>query len=121
MQADEFTERLGHIRQRFATTLSSKVDDSFACLPKLAETDGGAIDTIVVIHRKLHELCGLAPTIGFTATGKAARAAESVLREAAETKRSLTSEEVTAFIAELGGLRVATQSDLKTSPMQIAF
>ena len=114
MEVDEFAERLARIRERFATTLNNKVDDSFACLPGLADKGAAAIETIIVVHRKLHEMCGIAPSIGFAATGKAARAAESVLREPAKTKRTLTNQELTAFTAELNGLRSAAQSDLQS-------
>lgn len=114
MEVDEFAERIARIRKRFATTLNSKVDDSFACLPRLANQDADAIETIVVVHRKLHEMCGIAPSLGFAATGQAARAAEAVLREPAKTKRALTEQEIAAFTAELNGLRSATQSDLQS-------
>ena len=113
MEADEFAERLARIRKRFATTLTEKVDDSFACVPKLMDKNDDAVETLVVTHRKLHEICGIAPSIGFSATGLAARAAETVLRKAATAKRSLTDEEVTAFIVELGCLRAAAQFDLQ--------
>ncbi len=118
MEVDEFAERLARIRERFATTLTCKVDDSFACLPKLADKGDAAIETIVTVHRKLHEMCGIAPSIGFEATGKAARAAESVLREPAKTKRPLTEQEIAALTAQLHGLRSAAQSDLQSEPDQ---
>ena len=118
MQVDEFAERLARIRERFATTLNSKVDDSFACLPRMADKDAAAVETIIVVHRQLHEMCGIAPSIGFAATGKAARAAESVLREPAQTKRALTDEEIAALTAELNGLRSAAKSDLQLNPAQ---
>jgi len=118
LEVDEFSKRLARIRARFATTLSAKVDDSFACLPKLADEDATAIETIVTVHRKLHEMCGIAPSIGFPATGQAARAAETVLREPAKSKRSLTAAEIAAFTAQLHGLRTATQSDLQSNSGQ---
>lgn len=120
MEADEFSERLARIRQRFATTLNSKVDDNFACLSKLSKKDADAIETIVVTHRKLHEMCGIAPSIGFAATGKAARSAEAVLREAVRFKRSLTPDELAAFIAQIDSLRIAAQSELNCMPSKDA-
>ena len=115
MEVDEFTERLARIRQRFAATLNSEIDDSFASLSKCFDKDAATTDMIVVVHRKLHEMCGIAPSVGFPATGKAARAAESVLREPAKSKRPLTAQEIAAFTAELDGLRAAAQSELKSS------
>jgi len=78
LEVDEFTKRLARIRERFANTLSSKVDDSFASLPKLKNKDAAAIESIIVLHRKLHEMCGIAPSVGFPATGNAARAAKGL-------------------------------------------
>ena len=111
---DEFTERLAQIRQRFASTLCGKIDDNFAALPKLSDRGADAIAMIVTVHRKLHEICGIAPSIGFPATGKAARAAESVLREPAQTKRVLTTEEIVSLIDEFSCLRDAAQFDLQS-------
>jgi uncharacterized Fe-S center protein len=113
VETDEFTERLARIRQRFAASLHSKVDDSFAALSILSDKDADAIEAIIVTHRKLHEMCGIAPSIGFVATGTAARAAESVLREPAKTKRPLTAEEITALTSTLDRLRTAARSDLR--------
>ena len=118
MEVDEFTERLARIRQRFAASLRSKIDDSFAALPVLSDKDADAIEAIVVTHRKLHEMCGIAPSIGFVATGKAARAAETVLREPAKSKRPLTAEEVAAFTSDIDRLRTAAQSDLQSGTDQ---
>ena len=115
MAADEFSERLARIRQRFAAALPGKIDDSIAALPKMSYADPEAIETIVVVHRKLHEMCGVAPSIGFPATGKAARAAESVLRAPAKSKRPLTSGEIAAFMTEIDGLRSAAQSELQSN------
>jgi hypothetical protein len=115
LQADEFAERLARIRQRFAASLHSKLDDSFAALPVLSDTGAEAIEAIVVTHRRLHEMCGIAPSIGFIATGTAARTAESLLREAVNAMRPLTADEVAAFTSTLDRLRAAAQSDLQSS------
>jgi hypothetical protein len=114
LEVDEFNERLARIHQRFAATLQTKVDDNFAALPKMSEQGAEAVETIVVTHRKLHDMCGIAPSIGFYATGQAARAAETVLREPAKTRRPLTADEVLAIIADLDRLRAAAQSDLES-------
>ncbi len=113
MEVDEFSKRLARIRERFASTLSSKVDDSFMSLSHFSDAAG--IETIIVTHRRLHEMCGIAPSVGFPATGKAARSAESVLRDPAKFKRLLTPQETIAFTAELNGLRKAAETDLQSS------
>lgn len=114
MEVDEFAERLARVRQRFAAALPAKIGDGFAVLSKLTDSGTDAIETLVVTHRKLHEMCGIAPSIGFAATGTAVRAAETVLREPAKTKRPLTLEEAAAFKTALEGLRETAQTDLQS-------
>ncbi|MCF8475418.1 MAG: Hpt domain-containing protein [Pseudolabrys sp.] len=118
MSADDFNERLARIRTRFAAALPTKIDNALTALPLMSEKSANAIDTIVIVHRTLHEMCGVAPTIGFPATGKAARDAETVLREPAKTKRHLRTDEITALIAGIDGLRSAAQTDLKSLAFQ---
>ena len=118
MEIDEFAERVARIRQRFAAALPKKIDDSFLALDHLSGGGDSAIDDVVVTHRRLHEMCGIAPTIGFEATGRAARAAETVLREPAKAKRSLTADEAAALKRDLDALRDAAQSDLQSMTSQ---
>lgn len=116
MEVDVFTERLARIRQRFAATLDGKIDDSFDALPALTSNDAAAIEALMVTHRKLHEMCGIAPSLGFAGTGKAAREAESVLREPAKSKRSLTAAEIASLTEKLDALRAAAHADLQSDP-----
>ena len=112
MNEDEFNERVARVRQRFAAALPQKIDGGFAALPRLGDDDAGAIEDLVVTHRSLHEMCGIAPSVGFPATGTAARAAETVLREPAKTKRPLTPQEIAAYRTAIESLREAAQSEL---------
>jgi chemotaxis protein histidine kinase CheA len=107
------TEQLARVRARFAGALDDKIGDSFAALEKISGC-GETIEVVIIAHRRLHELCGIAPTLGFMATGKAARSAETVMREAARAKRALTPAEMSALKFELGALRTAASADLQT-------
>ena len=44
MPADPFTERLARVRQRFVSTLESKIEDTYADLPKLVGDGPGVAD-----------------------------------------------------------------------------
>ena len=114
MQTEEFNERIARVRQRYAGTLRGKIDDNFAALPELSGKDAGAIDAIVAVHRRLHEMCGIAPSVGFAATGAAARAAETVLREPADAKRPMTADEIAALESALELLRATALADLRS-------
>lgn len=117
MDGVEFNDRLAQLRRRFAAALPQRIDDSVSALPRLISAD--AIDTLVIVHRKLHEMCGIAPTIGFPVVGKAARAAETVLREPADNKRPLTTDESCKLRGKLQWLRAAAQMELNASPAHV--
>jgi HPt (histidine-containing phosphotransfer) domain-containing protein len=108
---DNFTERLARVRARFAAALDGKIGDSFAALEKISGGDE-TIEIVVTAHRRLHEMCGIAPTLGFAATGKAARLAEAVMREAAIAARALSTMELAALKSELEVLRTAAAGEL---------
>lgn len=109
--ADEFSKHLARVRDRFAAGLESKISESFAALETAA--DDTALPTTVTAHRRLHEMCGIAPTLGFPATGNAARAAEAVMRNAVKAKRPLKTDEIVALQVELQTLRSAAQAELE--------
>jgi chemotaxis protein histidine kinase CheA len=110
VDVDEFADRLAGVRQRFTAALAGKIDDGFAALPTLTKDDDASIEALVATHRRLHEMCGIAPSLGLEDIGSAARAAETVLREPAKAKRPLKSEEVEALRITLQGLRAASQN-----------
>ena len=66
---DELSERLAHVRARFASALDGKIADGFAALEQMSG-DGETAEIVVAAHRRLHELCGIAPTLGFMAPAK---------------------------------------------------
>ena len=113
--ADEFTVHLARVRDRFDSKLDGKIADSFADLDAMSTGSAGVSDIIVTAHRRLHEICGIAPTLGFEATGKAARAGETILRQPAKTKRALLPEELTALGGTLDALRQAAQRDRQSN------
>lgn len=119
MDRNEFNARLEQLRQRFAAALPQRINDSVTALPRLMSAD--AIDTLVVVHRKLHEMCGIAPTIGYPVVGKAARAAETVLREPADSKRPLTVDESCKLRGKLEWLRAAAQLELQAPPASVTL
>lgn len=114
MNEDEFNARVARIRQRFAAALPEKIDNGFAILPHLGESHADAVESLVVTHRSLHEMCGIAPSVGFAAVGAAAGAAETILREPAKMKRPLAAPEIAAFRSAIDDLRQAAQSELKS-------
>ncbi len=108
---DEFAERLARVRARFAAALDGKIGDSFAALETMSG-GGETIEIVISAHRRLHEMCGIAATLDFAATGEAAASAASVMGAAAKAKRALTTAEMAALKFELEALRRAANGDL---------
>jgi hypothetical protein len=113
MTADNFIEKVARVRARFAANLPGKITDSFADFEKLSGGGADTIESVIVVHRRLHEMYGIAPTLGFVATGKAARSAETAIGEAAKAKRAATPAEIAALKTELERLRMATAGELQ--------
>jgi len=110
VSADVFAERLAKVRNRFKSALPGNIAANDAALPQLAES----VEAVAETYRRLHGMAGTGPTIGFAATGQAARAAENVLIEAYRGARALTSDETASLKEALVVLRDAAQSELQT-------
>jgi chemotaxis protein histidine kinase CheA len=112
MSVDIFEERLAKVRQRFASTLESKIADAWIALPRLVGTDPTAAHEVAETYRHIHGICGIGATVGFTATGSAARDAETALLVAFKTQRGLTEAERQLLQKALEVLQAAAQSEL---------
>jgi len=113
MTADPFAERLARVRQRFVSTLDGKVDGAFAALPKLSGAGPEAVAIIGEVCREMHGIAGVGPTVGFPLAGRAARAAEDVLRKAQLASRTLAADEIELFKNRLDDLRGAAARELQ--------
>jgi chemotaxis protein histidine kinase CheA len=107
--SDLFAERFAAVRQRFAAKLDARIDEIEAAVPAL--TGEGAQDTLAHAHRRAHDLCGVGPTMGFVATGKAARSIEQVLLAAIKAARPLTGEEAARVRDGIALLRSAASAE----------
>ena len=115
MPADVFAERLAKIRSRFVAALPAKIDANDAALPALAGDGVASVEAVAETYRRLHGIAGTGPTIGFAATGQAARQAEAVLIEAYRGQRALRPDETTSLKDALIALRQAARAELQTN------
>jgi hypothetical protein len=113
MYNDQFESRLAIVRHRFATTLESKIKGAILSVALMTHGRAGVTTCISDSYRDLHGICGIGPTVGFTATGEAARAAEATLLPAHHEKRGLSEREVTGLKRALEDLRKAAASELR--------
>ena len=100
---DVFAERLAAVRQRFVAKLDARLDEIEATVPQLSQT--GSTEALARAHRRAHDLCGVGPTMGFIATGKAARTVEQLLLAPLKGDRMLTGDEVAQLRCDLAALR----------------
>jgi hypothetical protein len=115
MPVDSFTQRLARVRQRFVSTLEGKIEDTYADLPKLSGSDRGVTDTLDETYRRIHGIVAVGPTVGFAATGRAARTVENVLLEPHQAARALLPNEVATLKKALHVLRQTAQQELQTT------
>lgn len=114
MTSNLFAERVAAVRQRFAAKLDSRIDEIEATIPELSSAE--AMETLARAHRRAHDLCGVGPTIGFVATGQAARTIERVLLAAIKANRALSADEVANVTDGIARLRSAASAE--THPVQ---
>jgi hypothetical protein len=112
MYTDEFEVRLARVRHRFATTLDSKIADAVVLADRMAHSDDDGPRLVADSYRLLHNMCGIGPTVGFAATGEAARVAESTLLQAFHQKCLPAESEIDRLKKALGQLRKAAASEL---------
>jgi hypothetical protein len=101
--SDPFAERLAAVRQRFIAKLDARLDELDATVPQLSGQ--ASIETLARAHRRAHDLCGVGPTMGFVATGEAARTVERLLLAPLKAERALTDAEIAQLRAGLAALR----------------
>lgn len=112
--ADAFADRLARVRQRFASSIESKIEDTYEAMPSLV---GGAAAAAALAdtYRRIHGICGVADTAGFIGTGRAARKLDLILLVAHRAQRGLTASEMTPAQQALHALRDATLLDLQAT------
>jgi chemotaxis protein histidine kinase CheA len=114
MTADPFTDRLGRVRDRFATTLAGKIEETCASIPNLSEASPAAANAVAEAYRCVHGIVGVGPTVGFPASGHAAHDVEGMLRPAQLQRRGLTADEILRLTQTLEVLREIAARELQS-------
>jgi chemotaxis protein histidine kinase CheA len=113
MSIATFRDRLDRVRQRFVATLDSKIEDVYAAMAHLPEATPEAAASVEKTYHSVHTIVGLGSTVGFPATGHAAREVEDVLRAPRQKKRGLTADEINLLKKRLHSLREAASRELE--------
>jgi len=112
VSSERFSERFAEVRTRFAAKLDGRLQEIDALIPALAETGADVAEKLAHAHRRIHDLCGLSPTVGYPAIGSAARGVEQVLRGPLKAGRGLTRRELIKLRDKLDDLRAAARSEI---------
>ena len=115
MEGDIFAKRLADVRKRFTAKLPSRIAAIDHALPALAGDGGEVAAAVYSVHRQVHDLCGIGPTLGFLATGQAARVCEKILLQPSRGKRGLTEQELAGLTEGLVALRAAAHNDMQST------
>jgi chemotaxis protein histidine kinase CheA len=114
MTADPFTDRLARVRDRFATSLAGKIDETSAAIPRLSAAAPEAFAALEEAYSYIHGMVGVGRAVGFPATGQAAHDVEDVLRAARLEGRGLTAEEIAKFTETMQALRDVAARELQS-------
>jgi hypothetical protein len=115
MSADKFAERIAAIRVRFASKLATKIEETDAALPHLIGAGGDVVAAVAITYRRIHDLCGVGPTVGFVETGQAARSLDAILIGPFRAGRGLTDDEAARLKEGLDALRTAALIDIQST------
>jgi hypothetical protein len=107
-----FAARMAEIRKRFATKLAAKIAESESIFVDLTGESGA--EALKTLYQRNHDMAGIAPTIGFSETGEAARTLDAILLGPYRAGRALTTGELARVRRALDALRAAAQADLKS-------
>lgn len=112
MDESQFAERIAQVRARFAAKLVDKLQQTDSALPHLAGDGTESADAVEAAYRRLHDVCGIAPTVGFEETGRAARILDAILIGPFRDRRGLSNDELTRLKDGLAALRIVAQTEL---------
>jgi hypothetical protein len=119
MTLDPFTDRLARVRRRFVSTLEGKIEGACAAIPQLSDGVPAAAPAVAEAYRCMHGIVGIGPTVGFPASGRAARDVEDLLRVPQRDKRGLTDDEIVTLKNRLQALREAATRELQVIPSEV--
>jgi HPt (histidine-containing phosphotransfer) domain-containing protein len=108
----KFETRIDGVRIRFAATLADKIQQTTAALPRMTEDGSGAATVVENAYRWFHNISGIAPTIGFEATGQSARSCEEIVAGPYRSQRGLSTAELVQLTESLEALRVVAQAEI---------
>lgn len=108
-----FAGRMAKLRARFASKLSVRIAEANGLLPRMTGCDREAVDAVAAAYRAFHDICGIAPTIGFAATGQLARQCDAILVEPFRDQHGLSENELALLTEKIEALRIGALTEMQ--------
>lgn len=102
--------RLAVVRGRFSVKLVERLQQAAIDLVRMTEDEATSAEMVAKTYCWIHEICGIASTIGFGAVGEAARACDIILVGPYRSRRGLETEELNELTKHFGRLRTAAEA-----------
>lgn len=110
----QFAKRMAQIRARFAGRLGDQIRQTEEALPRMRGDGSDAVEAVEAAYRRFHDICGMASTVNFTVTGRAAQGLDAILVVAFRAQRGLTEAEFTDATAGLDAVRAAANIEIQS-------
>ncbi len=108
-----FAGRMAKVRARFASRLFIRIAQANDALPRMTGDGSDAIDAVTAAYREFHDVCGIAPTIGFAVTGLLTRHCEAILAPPFRDQRALSENERALLAEKIEALRIGALSEMQ--------
>ncbi len=109
----QFEARIDVVRKRFAAKFVARLQETAADLSRMTGAAAAPADIVANAYRWLHEICGIAATIGFELTGLSARACCTLLVGPYRAQRGLSAAELAQLTERLDSLRLAARAEMQ--------
>jgi hypothetical protein len=109
----QFEARIEVIRNRFAAKFAVRMQQTDADLPRMTGEGAAPADIVANAYHWLHEICGIASTIGLQSTGLSARSCDTLLVGPYRAQRGLSAAELAQLAERLESLRLTAQAELQ--------
>jgi hypothetical protein len=109
----QFETRIEAVRKRFAAKFVVRMQRTVADLSRMSGEGDASADIVANAYHWLHEICGIASTIGFVSTGLAARSCDALLVGPYRAQRGLSAAELAQLTERLESLRLTARAELQ--------
>ncbi len=114
-----FDARMDRIRVRFAIKLVDNIQRTETTLTRMTGDGRDAAEAVATAYRWLHEVCGVAPTLGFKVIGRSARLCTAILAGPFWARRKLSADELFRLTECVRFLRGEARREMQSLPAPI--